>query len=226
MIKQATHALVLAGLVTASSAAFARDAISFSNDHTLAFASPQRTVKFTPNFVKKPKQSTIFSNLASAYPKGVYFSGEGSTIFAEGGSSQFVAVGFTPAANATAAEIDVAVGNFGDGNSTYTISINADNAGLPGDALWSGPITSTTLFGDCCGLATVKIKGGLALASGTPYWVAITLSKKQQKAQDDGAWNLSTTDQVDPTPFAFNPNNSGWVSSPTTLPPAVGVFSK
>lgn len=215
----------ISALLATSSVAFARSDISFSKDGKLAFAAPHASPSFL-HYVPKPKAVTIYSNLASDYPKGLYFAGEGETIYASGGNSQFVAGGFTPTASTKAVEVQVAVGNFGDGNSTYTLSINADASGVPGTALASKVITSTNTFGECCGVVSVKFPAGVALAANTPYWVVVSLTARQEKDMDDGAWNLATTDQVDDAPFAFNPNNSGWVAYGTTQPPAFGVFSK
>jgi hypothetical protein len=226
MMQKAFFAVAISAIAAISSVAFARDDIAFSQDGRLAFVAPHAGPARAGHYTKKPKSATIFSNLATAYPNGLYFSGEGETIYASGGSSQFVAGGFTPTANATAVEVQVAVGEFGDGKSSYTLSINADASGVPGTVLASTVVTSAAPFGECCGVVTGKFKGGVALTAGTPYWVAVTLDTKQLQAGDDGAWNLATTDQVDTAPFAFNPNNTGWVAFPTILPPAFGVFSK
>ncbi len=218
--------LAIAAFAFTSSAALARNDISLSRDGRQAFVTSHESTHFTPNFVRKSKSATIFSNLATDYPKGLYWSFQGATVGGAAPYTQFVAGGFTPTDNATATEVQVAVGNFGDGKSTYTLSIDADDSGVPGKALASTTITSMTAFGTCCGLITAKFKNGVALTGGTPYWVAITLDSKQLKAGDDGAWNLATTDQVDAAPFAYNQNNAGWKSAPTTQPPAFGVFSK
>jgi hypothetical protein len=226
MTQKTLFAAALVAIIAASPGAFARNDIGFSQDGRLAFAAPHAATAAARHYVKKPESATIFSNLASAYPNGLYFSGEGETIYASGADSQFVAGGFTPTASATAVEVQVAVGEFGDGKSSYTLSINADASGVPGAVLASTMVTSAAPFGACCGLVTGKFKSGVALTAGKPYWVAVTLDKKQLKAGNDGAWNLATTDQVDTAPFAYNPNNTGWVAFPTILPPAFGVFSE
>ncbi len=218
--------MALATLAGTSSAAIARNDIVFSKDGSRAFVTSHESTHFTPNFVKKSLGATIYSNLATAYPKGLYWAFEGSSLGGAAPYTQFVAGGFTPTANATAVEAQVAVGNFGDGKDMFTLSIYSDSAGVPGQVLASTKITSTTAFGTCCGLITAKFKGGVPLTAGTPYWLAITLSAKQLAAGDDGAWNLATTDQVDAAPFAYNENNTGWNSSPTTQPPAFAVYSK
>ena len=223
MINKLVLPVALAAIGALSSAALARDDTSFSKDGRLAFAAPHGSTAFMPNYARKQASATIFSNLATAYPKGLYFSGEGSTLL----STQFVAGGFTPKANAVAVSVQVAVGNFGDGRDAFTVSIYSDKAGVPGRALASVVVTATTAFGNCCGLIDAKFKTGVSLKGSTPYWVAVTLNKQQITANDDGAWNFSTTDQVDAVPFSYNLNGgAGWIKSSTTLPPAFGVFSK
>jgi hypothetical protein len=222
IMQNALFAAAISALAATSSVAFARNDISFSQNGRLAFAAPHTATATVHKYVPKPKSKTIFSNLASAYPKGLYFPFGGHSI----GNSQFVAGGFTPTANATAVEVQVAVGEYGDGNSSYTLSIYSDASGVPGTALASTVVTSTAPFGECCGVVTGKFKGGVALTGGTPYWVAVTLDGAQQQAQDDGAWMFATTDQVNSAPFAVNENNGGWVSDPTNLPGPFGVFSK
>ena len=223
MINKLVLPVALAAIGALSSAALARDDTSFSKDGRLAFAAPHGSTAFMPNYARKQASATIFSNLATAYPKGLYFSGEGFTL----GPKVFVAGGFTPKANAVAVSVQVAVGNFGDGRDAFTVSIYSDKAGVPDRALASVVATATTVFGNCCGLINAKFKTGVSLNGSTPYWVAVTLNKQQITANDDGAWNFSTTDQVDQAPFSHNLNDgAGWVSFTNTLPPAFGVFTK
>ncbi len=56
----------------------------------------------TPAFVHKPKGAALFSNLAIAYPKGLYFAGEGATVCGVDcglGGQVRSAAGFMPAAS-------------------------------------------------------------------------------------------------------------------------------
>ncbi len=225
MTKATVLAATAAALLATSSAALASN-VSFSADKRVAFAAPHAAAGSTPYFIRKATSATIYSNLATAYPKGLYYTNTGSTVYASSTDSQYVAVGFTPKVNATAVEVEAAVGNFGDGKDKFVLSIYSDSSGIPGTALTSQTVTATTAFGTCCGLIVAKLKTGLALKGGTPYWVAVTLNKVQTTAMDDGAWMLATTNEIDTHPFAFNANNTGWTSSPTTTPPAFGVFSK
>jgi hypothetical protein len=227
IMQKALFAAAISALAATSSVAFARNDISFSQDGRLAFAAAHTGTTTVHKYVPRPKSKTIFSNLASAYPMGLYFPLVGHSIYSVGSNSQFLAGGFTPTANATAVEVQVAVGELGDGHSSYTLSIYSDASGVPGTALASTVVTSKAPFGECCGMVTGKFTGGgVALTGGTPYWAAITLNAAQQKAQDDGAWMFATVDQVNSAPFAINENNSGWVSEPTQWPGAFGVFSK
>jgi hypothetical protein len=76
---------------------------------------------------------TIFSNLATAYPKGLYFSGAGYTVAGPANKPEYEeAVAFTPAANHTLTEIEVPISILAGTSNTLVLTLNADNAGVPG----------------------------------------------------------------------------------------------
>ena len=127
---------------------------------------------------------------------------------------------FTPTASATAAEVDVAVGYISGANEV-TLNIYSDGSGVPGTALWSGVAKALPTFGTCCGLAVAKIKGGLALTKGTPYWVVVTTDKKE--ATTFAAWSLATVDQID-TANVAQKSGSGWQAFSTTEPYAFAIY--
>jgi hypothetical protein len=219
-------ASAMAVAVSTAAVAASTPGVSVSLDKRTVIATPHGTTKITPNFIHTPASKTIYSNLATKYPNGIYFSGEGDTLCGPScalGESIEVAGGFTPAASATATEVDAAVGYI-EGTDSITLAIYSDNSGAPGTALWSGEAKTLPTFGDCCGLASAKIKGGLALTAGTPYWVVATTNKKE--ATTFAAWNLATTNQITAAPAAYNDNDTGWTSYTTILPPAFAVYSK
>ncbi len=222
--------ILLASAMTAalSTAAVAATTpgISLSLDKKTVIAAPHGSQKFAPYIARKPKAATIYSNLATAYPDGLYFSGEGATLCGPTcaiGESISVGGGFTPTANATATSVDAAVGYI-EGTDSITLAIYSDDNGVPGTVLWSGVASTLPTFGDCCGLATANIKGGLALTANTPYWLVATTDKKESTTF--AAWNLATTNQVTGAPEAFNDNDTGWESYSSTLPPAFAIYSK
>ena len=223
MIGKLLTGLAIAALASTSLMAAETKNLMISQDHRMVFAAPHASAHITPNFVQKPKAAIIFSNLATAYPKGLYFAGEGATVCGIDcglGEQVWSATGFTPAASATATEVDVAVGYIG-GTDEVTLNIYSDNAGVPGTALWSGVAKTLPTFGECCGLAVAKIKGGLALTKGTPYWVAVTTDKKEDTTF--AAWSIGTIDQIDTTPVAQN-SGQGWSSYASTQPGAFAVY--
>jgi hypothetical protein len=223
MIKKALFALGFAAVASTATYAAAPKDISLSQDKKLVLVAPHAGAKFTPAY-QHPGKPAIYSNLATKYPKGLYFGGEGYTLCGPDcgiGESIAVGGGFTPSANATATEVDVAVGYI-EGTDSITLAIYSDSNGVPGKALWSGVTKNLPTFGECCGVAKGKIKGGLALTGGTPYWVVVYTDKKETSTF--AAWNIATTDQIDAAPEAYNDNGTGWNGTTTTLPPAFAVY--
>jgi len=221
-----TFLVAFAVTAAASASAVAAEGISVSQDKHMVIAPAHGTTDMKPNKIHKAKAATIFSNLATAYPNGIYFSGEGATLCGPDcgiGESIAVAGGFTPTATATATEIDAAVGYI-EGTDEITFSIYSDDSGAPGTALWSGNAKSLPTFGACCGLTTAKIKDGLSLTAGKPYWVVVSTNAKETTTF--AAWNVATTNQITAAPAAYNINSAGWTSSTTVLPPAFAVYSK
>ena len=215
--------LAIAALASTSSMAADTKNVTISQDHRMVFAAPHAPGSGTPNLFRKPKGAAIYSNIATAYAKGLYFAGEGGTICGINcglGEQIWDATGFTPTASAKAVEIDVAVGYI-SGADEVTVNIYSDSSGVPGSALWSGVAKKLPTFGDCCGLAVAKITGGLALKKGTPYWVVVTTDKKE--ATTFAAWSIATVDQVDTAPVAQN-SGSGWQAFPSTEPYAFAIY--
>jgi hypothetical protein len=225
-MRYAITAAIAMTIIGASSGALAKDDVAFSADKRFAFAVPSGAAKSATYYTPKSKAATIYSNLGTRYKNGMYYIGVGQSVFGNSQGSQYVATGFTPASSATAVEVQVAVGNFEDGNDKFTLSIASDNAGSPGTALASATFTAKNTFGYCCGLATARFPNGVSLKGGTPYWITVTVDAKQTQDNDDGAWMFSTTDEVIEAPAAYNSNNGGWSAYQTETPPAFGVFSK
>jgi len=217
---------LLAAVFTAATCASAFAGVTVSSDKRFVFAPPGNSSRPTVHMHLPKKSNTIYSNLATAYPNGLYFSGEGDTLCGPScalGESIEIAGAFTPSANATVTSISAAIGYI-EGTDAFDIALYSDNGGVPGTVLAQGTASSLPTFGECCGLATVKFKKGVALTAGTQYWVAAVTNSKETTTF--AAWNLATTDQVDAAPAAQNVNGAGWSAFSTTLPPAFGVFGK
>ena len=176
--------------------------------------------------IEESAATTIYSNLATKYKKGIYFSGEGATLCGPGCTipgESWIAAGFTPTADATAMSIRAGVGII-SGPDSITLAIYTDKGGIPGKELWSGVAKNLPAFGTCCALAHVNISGGLALKGGTPYWLVAETDQKE--ADTFGAWSPAEVDQVDPAPVSYNLSGNGWRSDTETTPPSFGIFSK
>lgn len=140
------------------------------------------------------RMDTIFSNIGTRYPNGLYFCCYGNTISGPDspiGQTIWNAVEFTPASDATIKEIDSAVA-LAAGSNHIVLNIAEDNGGVPGTVLGSFPVSGMGVFGDCCNLVTAQPH--IRVTGGTPYWFFI--STDAQSADTWAAWPFNSTDQV------------------------------
>jgi hypothetical protein len=180
----------------------------------------------TPYVDENAGATTIFSNLATAYPKGLYWCCQGATV--SGPDSPFFvewwhAAAFTPAVNATATKVVVSIGYLGGGGSVI-LSLNADNNGIPGAVLEQWTLSDLSEAGTCCTLQT-RSSSGIALTAGQQYWVVATTGPNSDVW---ASWNMADNDQVDSFLNAgyTNQNSNGWVSSTSNLNVVFGVFGQ
>jgi hypothetical protein len=185
-----------------------------------------RTVTATkmPSFItparRDAKLNTIAGNL-STYPFGTFFCCFGNTIAQEGSGNfpftTWVAIPFTPSANATVTRIEASVGTFG-GTSEFELSIREDKAGLPGKPIKSFHITSPPTYGACCTLDVGNDKAGIPVTAGTQYWIAATTTSKDVF---EGGWAFNSTDMRSypiasycsgPSTYCGTTNNGKWVA--------------
>ena len=122
----------------------------------------------TPAGLKK-----IYSNLAAS-KTDVYNDNEGWLLAGPNsnqGKAEFFALPFTPTANSTVEQVQVAVQYGGSGANQVNLSIYGDANGAPGTLL-AGPVTVTNLptFPSCCTLAVANFSP-VAVTAGTRYWV-------------------------------------------------------
>jgi hypothetical protein len=169
----------------------ARQNVFTSNDGRMAIATNPPEV-IVPA-VRESKLTTIAGNL-SDFPFGTFFCCYGNTI-AEGGSNfpfqTWVAIAFTPKANATVTKIEASVGTFG-GSSGFELSINNDSSGLPGTAIKSFHIKTPPQYGACCTLDVGNSKAGIPVTAGTQYWIVSSTSSKDTDFL--GGWAFNSTD--------------------------------
>jgi hypothetical protein len=168
------------------------------------------------------KYLKIFDNLAS-FPSGKYWGGALVAIVGGGGSNEFsddeLAAAFTPSTNHTATVVEAAIVNpkLGLGTSGFTLSVNQDDNGVPGNALITAqlPTLPENYPGICCSFLVGKIPNGIALSGGKQYW--IVLSGQNGQPSDGAGWAMNATDEVNPFLFATYcayaskcPNGPGW----------------
>ena len=134
---------------------------------------------------------TLYSNLGTG--TDVYNCCQGWTISGMGTlSTSFTAANeFQVTQSGNPIQIDVAVGYVAGVNSFY-LDIDADNGGQPGAVLASfGNLSSSTNYGDCCGLISIFGIAGLSLSTGTNYWMV--LGPTNTISTTWGAWNFSNS---------------------------------
>jgi hypothetical protein len=140
---------------------------------------------------------TIFSSLASKYPKGVYWCCTAYNVMgsASGAGEQWMGGAFTPGADHTVTRIEVAVGYSGQGVNGVVISLNEDNGGIPGKALKKWNASGLPALGTCCTTVAKTDKTGIPVSGGKQYWVVLSTNSNETDTVD--GWNVSDADQID-----------------------------
>lgn len=124
------------------------------------------------------------------------------------GEMQYIAVAFTPAADANIRKIIVGMGYFG-GTPSVSISLRADKGGVPGEELGHFKATDLVEFGNCCETEAGRLKG-IPVTAGTQYWVAA-----KPAADLSGGWNWNT---VGASGTFAGRHEDGWYATSGTLP--------
>jgi hypothetical protein len=170
--------------------------------------------------------TTIFSNIGTVYPKGLYFCCYADTV--SGPTSPFaqnwLAFQFTPAANATISELDAAITYSGTGPNEIMLGLYTDGGGVPATKLAEKLVRGLGSFSSCCSLAVAMFRKAVPVTANTPYWVVATTTKASQDTF--AAWNYDSTDQIDHIPIAGN-IGSGWQNLGAFAPaPGFAVYGK
>lgn len=190
---------------------------------------------FSPRQVEDLSLVTIFSNLGTKYPKGVYFIKAASSQMGPqnsfGFSQYWNAVAFTPNASHNVTKIEVALGH-SSGANKIVLSLNSDNGGVPGTAIRTWHPQNLPNFGSCCATVVVRDDGGIPVSAGVQYW--IVASTNNQDSDFSGGWYYNTTDQVDVVQEAYycsddhggtcGANNDRWTLFPDAPALAFAVF--
>ena len=163
-------------------------------------------------------QQTFFTDLG---PQGnTYECCTGWTISGTGtvGTSFTAANLFTSLLSGSVSQIDLGVGYVTGTNSFYA-SVWTDNAGLPGTELgvWNN-LSSSTTFGQCCGLVTINNITGLSLTAGQQYFVV--LGPMSLGATTWEAWNENSQNVMNLDLYSTNGGQS-WNSNGQQL---IGAF--
>jgi len=227
--------LTLTVLALASLTAFAAsDGVVISKDGRKTIAT-----KRVPGVVRSESSDAglvkIFDNIGTAYPKGSYWCCEGYTITGPTALSGFPeyweAGAFTPSANHTVTQVQVAVG-FVEGVNGLILGVYNDASGVPGTPIKTWALTTLPTFGSCCVVETKNDAAGISVTAGTQYWIVLKTNKKETTTW--AAFNVNDTDQVDPAPTAFYcsgttgqcSSNNAWTASQSQPGPAFAVLGK
>ena len=161
MIKYTMSACIAAAMFSMACSADAKDGVMTSPDKSITYVLPHGD-SMSPYYVTPRKMPILYSNIATKYPKSLYYPYDGYTVAGPDTIVGFseLGVAFTPAANATVSEIEAAVGNV-EGPSSIVMSIYSDASGAPGASLGDFSVSGLPVFGDCCELTTAKVKKGV-----------------------------------------------------------------
>jgi len=149
---------------------------------------------------------TIFSNFGKkpdCYNRsnGWLVSGKDSPFV---GTSQYIAMKFTPSSDASVREIKMALLWGGLYKDAAVVSLNEDSNGLPGNPIQSWVTGKLGMFGTPpCNYTMVKSKQGLPVQKGTQYWIVA-----EGRGTETNVWGF--TYKGTQGDFAYDYNNEGW----------------
>src|SRR5215469_4557332 len=215
-----------AALALVATAANAHPNVMLSPDKRFAAVMPGKNqIQLPPSMMDRKKTAWLFSTFATN-PEAVYYCCYGRNVNGPsnsnfGGAAFGIAEQFIPKKSASVTTLAAAVG-YTSGDKSVILTLYADNgSNSPGTALASATGTSSTVFGNCCGVVTVSIPS-TSLTANTPYWVGITAT--------GNSWETATyqdADQVDNATYVSGTSNGGtsWSAGfqQTTQNPAIGV---
>jgi hypothetical protein len=193
----------------------ARSAVTTKDGKTIITAPSGANTSYVD---ENAGMKAIFSNLATEYPKGLYWCCEGATISGPKSPPLFIewwhAAAFTPTADATVKKIVVSIGYLSGNVTSVILSLNADNAGIPGDELVQWTVNDLGDAGTCCTVQT-KSSSGVPVTAGQQYWIVVSTGPDSDV---NASWNVADNNQIDNFLNAglTSQNSDGWVSSPTS----------
>ncbi len=148
---------------------------------------------------------TIFNNFGKK-PKCYNSSGDGWVVAGEDsefGQSQYIAMSFTPKADATVTKLKLGM-LWTTGTRGVVISLNEDSGGLPGNPIHTWVTSRVGKFGSYpCLYTLVKDGQGLPVQKGTQYWVVAAATGTEW---DDWVFTYKGTMGE----FAYDESDEGW----------------
>lgn len=189
---------------------------------TVFAEGPHKSHAANPSRFVAPAQSLpasvkiIFSNLGPS-TTDEYYDGAGYDILGPNNSlgfgEQWIAVPFTPKANAHVTALAAAVG-WESGAKEVIVGLYADSgANSPGTLLASKESANIPDFDTCCSLVVVTVPS-TAVTAGTQYWIGVTTD--DTNAPDFSGVFMSSNEAE----TAFNPSQEGWFSFVNDVPAA------
>jgi hypothetical protein len=153
--------------------------------------------------------NVLFSDLGSG--GAVYQPDQGWEVSGTGqtGTSYTTASEFQAASSGSVSQIDIAVGYVRGVNSFYA-ALYTSAGGLPGTELarWNN-LSSTTNFGQCCGVITISGVTGVNLTAGETYFLVLGPMNINDTSWEE--WNLNSTGASD-TVLYSNDGANTWNS--------------
>jgi hypothetical protein len=208
----------MAGLATADSAV----AQTFGRQEGAMQTAPRpHGIKTPRTFIPLPGSNAWFRLNRLKIIQGFWpYSGDSVSGSGSYSGQSWQAVAFTATENVQVQTVEIGA-NYISGTNGINIGIWSDAGGLPGEPLASGDVTGLQGQNACCVPAVMTIKKGVALTSGTQYW--IVLSTDDSNADAVVQWGYNVTDVSDQALQASN-NGSGWVPylSPVAVNFAIG----
>jgi hypothetical protein len=171
-------------------------------------------------------QTTFFSDLGTG--SNVYNPSEGWTVSGTGtiGTSFTAANEFMAGATGSVSQIDVAVGYAG-GENSFFVALYTASGSQPGTLLdqWNN-LSSSTTFGQCCGLVSITGISGLSLTAGQDYFLVVGPTNLTATTFEAWNWNSQGVNGLDLYATSGCSNGTGngcnWNSNGTGNP--LGAF--
>ena len=170
--------------------------IQYENGRAIIHSPGQRGFHTAPP--KHEGLTTIFSNLATAYPDSLYFCCEslletGPTAVPGVFPESWNAAAFTPSSDIMLKEIDLPLSYY-QGTNVIVVVLYDDSGNLPGNVIKKYQVENMPPPVACCGLVQVNDRKGTPLVAGKQYWIALETNKRDEDVLL--GWNMNTTEQI------------------------------